>query len=397
MPSFPAIAPQCLDAVERRFRANFEEYDELGAAVSVWQGERELIHLAHGWADRTRTRPWTDDTLVPVWSCTKGPAAAACLLALEQQPGLSLDAPVAEIWPAFAGGGKGNIRFHQLLSHQAGLAALDEPRPSLEDHAAVIRVLEKQEPLWRSGHGYHPRTHGFLLDECVRRLTGAGSLGQFWFEELAQPLGLDVWVGLPASEYDRVAHVYPGRVRRDQGLDLEPEVEAAFYQAFSDRESLSSRAFASPRGLSGVAEMNRPGVWAAGYPAFGGVASARGLAGFYAFLAAGGTCAGTSFFRNETMAAMEQILIQGEDRVLLRETAFAAGFMKDPVDADGKRKRRSLMGPSVRAFGHPGAGGSLAFADPDSGIGFAYVMNRMSRSVFPTEKALQLVRCLYGC
>ena len=144
-----------------------------------------------------------------------------------------------------------------------------------------------------------------------------------------------------------------------------------------------------------MADMNDPAVWSVGYPAMGGLASARGLAAFYAFLAIGGACAGTRFFREDMVAAMGTTVVQGPDQVLLRETAFAMGFMKDPVGPDG-HKQRQLFGPNTRAFGHPGAGGSLAFADPDTGIGFAYVMNQMERSVFPTEKTLGLVRCLYG-
>jgi CubicO group peptidase (beta-lactamase class C family) len=379
------INPENLARLEARF---FEDSGSLGAAVAVWQGGMELLSLVRGHRDRARTVPWTEETLVPVWSCTKGPAVAATLSALEEN-GRTLAELVATIWPEFAQTGKETITIGQLLSHQAGLAALDDP-PSITDHQAVVRAIERQAPLWTTGHGYHPRTFGFLLEELVRRLTGAASLGDYWRESLAEPLGLDVWIGLPESEHGRVASIYPGRNGEQSAI------ERRFYEAFSDRASLSARAFGSPRGLHAVADMNDPAVWSVGYPAMGGLASAQGLAVFYAFLAKGGSCAGEYFFSECMIETMETTLAQGPDQVLLRETAFAAGFMKDPVGPDGLKQPHALFGPNIRAFGHPGAGGSLAFADPETGIGFAYVMNQMDRSVFPAEKTLALVSCLYS-
>ena len=386
MSSFPTVSEASLQRLEQQFQANLENEADLGAAVSVWQGERELIHLAGGFMDRDKTRAWTDESLVPVWSCTKGLAAGTALAALGEA-GIGLGTPVAEIWEAFGQAGKSAITLGELLSHQAGLAALSHP-PALDDYAAVIQALEEEAPRWTAGHGYHVRTFGFLLEEIVRRVSGAASLGAYWREVLAEPLGLDAWIGLPESEDHRVAELVPGR------FGSENEEEARFYRSLGDRNGLTVQAFGSPRGLHSVGALNDPKVWRVGYPAFGGVASARGLAAFYGMLAQGGQCAGTAFFDGVSLNAMETPLTQGQDQVFLRETAFAAGFMKDPIDAEG-RKMRSLFGPSTRAFGHPGAGGSLAFADPEMGIGFAYVMNQMERSVFPTEKALRLVACLY--
>ena len=387
MASFPTVSEARLQCLERQFQANLENGADLGAAVSVWQGERELLHVAGGFMDRNRTRAWTPESLVPVWSCTKGLAAATTLAALEDA-GIGLDTPVAAIWESFGQAAKEQVTLAEVLSHRAGLAALSHP-PAVDDYAAVIKALEEEAPRWTTGHGYHVRTFGFLLDEIVRRVTGAASLGGFWREALAEPLGLDAWIGLPESEDDRVAELVPGR------FGAENDEEARFYRSLGDRDGLTAQAFGSPRGLHSVGALNDPKVWRIGYPAFGGVASARGLAAFYGMLAQGGRCAGTALFNQSSLRAMESPLAQGRDQVFLRETAFAAGFMKDPVDAAGG-KTRALFGPSTRAFGHPGAGGSLAFADPSMGIGFAYVMNQMERSVFPTEKALSLVACLYG-
>ena len=155
------------------------------------------------------------DTLVPVWSCTKGLAAATTLAALDEA-GLGLDTPVVELWEAFGQAGKEKLCVGHLLAHQAGLAALTDP-PPVEDYAAVIRALEEAAPLWSVGHGYHTRTYGFLLDEIVRRATGAASLGHYWREAMAEPLGIDAWIGLPESEHSRVAELVPGKFGSETG------------------------------------------------------------------------------------------------------------------------------------------------------------------------------------
>ena len=379
------IAKERLAQVQAHFEADLQ----LGGALSIWQGNNELLNLVGGYRDRERTLSWEAETLVPIWSCTKGPAAA-CVHAALTEAGSGIDEPVANIWPEFAQAGKGSVTVAQLLSHQAGLSAL-EHRVPIEDHQAVIAVLASQSPLWTlgTGHGYHPRTFGFLAEELVRRLTKAPSLGHYWRENLAEPLGLDVWIGLPPAEHHRVATVLPGQM----GTQTSAE-EAAFYAAFSDRKSLTQRSFSSPAGLCAVAEMNQADVWQAGYPAMGGVASACGLAAFYALLANGGNCAGTAFFQESQLDAMSTTLTSGYDHVLLRNTAFAAGFMKDPIDGHGY-KTQHLFGPNTQAFGHPGAGGSHAFADPATGIGLAYVINQMERRVLPTEATLRMVRSLY--
>jgi CubicO group peptidase (beta-lactamase class C family) len=168
-----------------------------------------------------------------------------------------------------------------------------------------------------------------------------------------------------------------------------------FYTAFLTAGSFTARAFTSPRGLHSAAALNKPEALTASFPGFGGVGTASGLAKFYAMLANRGTLAGRRFFEPPTLDWMKTTLTQGHDRVLLMETAFAAGFMRDPVDADG-RKTRTLFGPSLSAFGQPGAGGSHAFADPENGLAFAYVMNQMEPGVLPGPKALRLVEALYA-
>ena len=375
-----AISPSALGGMLEVFERNFRDRGELGASVCVWWDGMELVSTSHGWCEKECRREWTDDTLAPVYSATKGPASAALLHALDTH-GLNDASPVREVWPKFP---LPRASFAEMLSHQCGLAALDAP-VSVWDHAAVIAACEAQTPMWRpgDGHGYHPRTFGFLLDECVRRLTGV-SLGVWWRREIAVPLGIDVWIGLPEAEWPRVAKLYPGRAENSNLAD-------GFYAQFNAKESLTSRAFGSPQGLHAVHEMNSPKAWAAGFPAMGGVASARGLAKFYQAVI-GRVPAPFSPRVRRALAGPQS---QSHDRVLLRETCFTSGCQRDPLDQTGG-KIRHLYGPSTRAFGHPGAGGCHAFADPESGVSFAYVMNQMEMSVMPGLKCRDMVAALFA-
>ncbi|MCE9611751.1 MAG: beta-lactamase family protein [Chthoniobacter sp.] len=372
------------DRIATLFHENFTAYGELGASVCVWREGREVLSLAGGFRDRARTLPWTDETPVLFWSATKG-LAAACLLHACQEHAISPLRLVAEVWPDFSQAGKERVTIAELLSHQAGLPALT-PTVDVLDHAAVAAALAAETPHWPPGigHGYHPRTFGYLVDELLRRITGT-ALREYWRDQIAEPLGLDVWIGLPPER--EAAAVFPAKTAPPKG---DP-----FYTAFLTPDSLTARAFATPRGLHSVASMNSPEARAASLGAFGGIGTARGLAKFYALLAGGGEWAGRRFFQPATLDWMTTTLTQGLDRVLLAETAFSAGFMRDPADARGA-KRRTHFGPSPRAFGHPGAGGSHAFADPDTGLAFAYVMNQMEPGVFPGPKCLRLVAALYG-
>lgn len=379
-----------LDAVRAAFAENFARGAEVGAAVSVWRDGAEILSLAAGFRDAARSLPWERDTLVLIWSATKGLAAASVLHALERA-GLPLEARVMEFWPEFGRGGKESITVGQVLSHRAGLSALDAQNLSVLDHEGVTRAIERQTPIWTdaASHGYGPRTFGFVADEMVRRLAGGVTLGEYFRREFGDPLGLDLWIGLPAEHHARVAQMLAPRV----GGCREPE--DAFAEAMADPGSLTRRAFASPGGLPGASAMNSPAVRGASIPSLGGIGSASALAKFYAVLAAGGAWEGRHYFGAHAAAHMTHTLAQGYDQVLHLETAFSAGFMRDPVDGEG-RKLRSAFGPSTRAFGHPGAGGSLAFADPEAGIGFAYVMNQMEMGVLPKRRAIALVEALYA-
>ncbi|MEM8955981.1 MAG: serine hydrolase domain-containing protein [Verrucomicrobiota bacterium] len=381
------------ERLEHMFAENFSVRGDVGASVAVWRDGAEEVSLAGGLREKGGTLPWEGDTLVPVWSATKGMSAAAFLLALDEA-GRDLDEEVASVWERLGSGEKAGLTFGQVLSHQAGLSGLDDDA-SITDHEGVVGALEAQAPAWRRGdgrHGYHPRTWGFLVDELLRRVTGARSLGEYWRERLAMPFGLDLWIGeLTADVYGRVAPVYAGKPR-PEGLGE----DGPFYNAFGNVDSLTHRAFTSPRGLDGVSRFNDPSAWNLGLAAMGGLATASGLAKFYGILACGGMWGGERVFSERAMGWMESVLVDGEDLVFMRPTAFAAGMMKDPIDGESGAKRRAIFGPSTRAFGHPGAGGSHAFADPDRRMGFGYVMNQMELGILPKEKAMGLVGAVYG-
>jgi CubicO group peptidase (beta-lactamase class C family) len=386
VPTIPLMqldSSQLLDRLKPLFQENFEKFGELGAALSVWQNGKPVLDLYGGFRDARRERPWTNDTLVLVWSATKG-IGSACVLHVLQKHKIDLDQRVAEFWPEFAQAGKADITLAQLLSHQAGLCALDR-RVDVLDYGAVIRALEAQKPLWPPGtaHGYHARTFGFLLDELVRRIAGK-MLSDYWQENLARPLNLDLWIGLPEKENSRVATMYAPR----SGKPPEPK---QFYADLVTPGTLARKTFSSPYGLKTVSGMNTPAIRAQPIVSFGGIGSASALAKFYSMLVNGGKADGQTFFSAETLEWMSATLADGIDRVFQIPTAFAAGFMKDSRDA-----ARKMFGPSTKAFGHPGAGGSHAFADPENKIAFAYVMNQMEQSLLPNEKSLRLVDAIYG-
>ena len=378
-----------LAAIRTAFDENFRVRGELGAAVSVWHEGREVLSLAAGWRDRAHTLPWRDDTLVLMWSITKA-LGSACLLHVLAADGIGLDTPVAKLWPEFAASGKEVVTLAQLLSHQAGLAAMDTPQTSVLDHVAVASAVAAQAPNWPPGsaHGYHPRTFGFLLDELLRRRRPGQTVGSYWREQFAGPLGLDIWIGLPDEQSGRVASIYPAR---STGQAL----VGAFYDALGDERSLTRRAFTSPAGLHAVASMNTPEARRASIPSFSGIGSARSLGKFYAMLASGGALDGRTFFPPEALRWMSGMQTTGPDRILCLDTAFSAGFMQDPVGSGGGKTRR-LYGPSKTAFGQPGAGGGHALADPENQVAFAYLMNQMELGVLPSEKALSLLAGVYA-
>jgi CubicO group peptidase (beta-lactamase class C family) len=373
-----------LDQLHERFTENFSSRGELGASVSVYQHGEVRLRLAAGYQDRHRQRPWTAETRVLFWSATKA-LASACLLHACAQQGVPLGTPLTKIWPDYGAAGKERTTFLHVLSHQAGQPALRRPEVSVWDHPEVAATLANQAPFWTPGsrHGYHVRTFGFLVDELVRRLSGAPDIGTYFRQVFGEPLGIDLWIGLPPDLTEQVAPIHAPRKARESSPWDDP-----FYEALNDPGSLSRQAFTTPTGLPTPSSMNTPEARAAVFPAFGGIGTADSLARFYQLL-----CSPNAWFNVDTLQAASMVAASGMDEILRVPTAFGGGFMKDPLSPTGKL--RELFGPSPTAFGQPGAGGSHAFADPDSHLSFAYVMNQMEPGLFPNQKSMGLVESLY--
>jgi CubicO group peptidase (beta-lactamase class C family) len=371
-------------AVADVFASHFDSGDEVGAECCVYVDGVKRVDLWGGVADAATGRPWNRDTLTVVFSTTKGITATAIAM-LVDSGALSYDDRVADHWPEFAAAGKGDITIGQLMSHQAGLIALEAPIDfdEIMTVTPVIESLQRQAPLWPAGdgHGYHAITFGWLAGEVVARVAGK-RIGQFVADDIAGPLGIDMWIGLPEAEEGRVATL------ETPPPPIDPEM-VSFYAELYARGANGYRALTLDGRLRTMPEnhFNTRAVHATEMPGANGITSAAALARMYA--ATIGEVDGVRLLSHDTMQAARTERVGGPDRTLLVDTRFGAGFWlhgaAQPMMQDG-------------SFGHPGAGGSLAFANPELGVGFAYVMNQMGHGVSadPRNVALgdALLRCL---
>jgi CubicO group peptidase (beta-lactamase class C family) len=367
--------------VREVFQKSFDS-GEVGAAVAVTIGGRTVLDLWGGHRDAARTRPWTRDTLVNVYSTTKG-VTAVCAHRLAEQGRLDLDAPVARYWPEFAAAGKERIPVRWLLCHKAGLPALrdDIPADARFDWGYWTGALAAEAPWWEPGtqHGYHALTFGHLVGEVVRRVDGR-SLGTCFREDLAEPLGLDFHIGLAASHDARVAEVLPAP-------PSPPGVPNPFLAARKDPRSLVGRVFGNP--ALEPRDVNTRAWRAAELPAANGHGTARGLARLYGALATDGVLDGVRVLSPEQIARANTEQASGVDAVLSPlHSRFGLGFMMT--------QPMIPFGPNPRAFGHPGAGGSIAFADPDAQLGFAYTMNQMQTGLGGDARGFALIGAVYA-
>ncbi|MFL5698762.1 MAG: serine hydrolase domain-containing protein [Ktedonobacteraceae bacterium] len=410
MSSFPAlkkrinngeIAGFCdprFERVAQEFERNFQQRDELGASVCVTlEGER-MVDLWGGIAHPDSQAPWVEDTLSIVWSATKG-ATALCAHILASRGLLDLDAPVIRYWPEFGQAGKETIPVKMLLNHQSGLAALSEPLPAgaFYDWELMIKALEKQKPFWRPGsmHGYHGFTFGWLVGEVVRRVSGK-SLGTFFREEVAEPLGLDFWIGLPEELENRVAFMIPAPPPGPEGP------VSAMFVAMADPTSLQTLVMFNSGGhmlpgSDGTLGFNLRAAHAAEIGAAGGISNARGLAGMYAPLANGGSLKGVNLVSRDIIARMGAVSSASAlDASILAPTRFSLGYAKS---IDNRREPGCTENDSAilseEAFGHPGFGGALGFADPAARMSFGYVMNRMGQGLGINQRGQSLVDAVY--
>ncbi|MFG3586245.1 serine hydrolase domain-containing protein [Streptomyces sp. NPDC047990] len=369
-------------AVRAAFEENFRDRGELGAAVSVTLGGETVVDLWGGWADAGRTRPWERETLVNVWSTSKGPTAL-CAHILADRGLLDLDAPVAAYWPEFAAAGKEAVLVRHLLSHRAGLAGLREPHTfeQLCDWELTVDRLAAQEPWWEPGtrSGYHALTFGHLVGEVVRRVSGLLP-GAFLEREVTGPLGIDFTVGLPAKEAGRAAElVHP--------------------VAASDSEQAAVFAQLAPAAVAaltnppvGAAEANTPRWRAAEIPAANGHGTARAIAALYGILAGRGSYGSRQILSPE---AAERVR---EGQGSCRDLVLGAGFAHETEAGLGLwlSGANASYGPNPRAFGHDGFGGSCGLADPEAAVSLGYVMNRMGPHIADDPRKTALVAALYS-
>jgi len=359
-------------AVKDAFAANFEAGEELGARFTLVEAGEVVVDLWAGHADRHHTKPFDDRTLTPVFSTTK--AMASLLMArLVDQGKLDYGQTVASIWSDYAQAGKGAVTIEQMLSHQDGLSGFPDPMEPSEwfDWDHICAKLAAMAPLWPPGtaSGYHPITFGYLAGEVFRRVEGR-TMGTALRQDLAEPFGLDLWIGLPDSEFGRVAELQrPSRVP-DFGHANEA-TRAAFLTPWS-----------SPAGR-GQAEWRRMEI-----PSANGHCTALALAKLMGALANDGWLDGETILSPALIAEASRERIRGQDLVLPFEMSWAAGFMRNEAVHP--------WGPCDRTFGHSGWGGSCAFADPDRQLGGAYVMNKQSTDLLGDHRPKRLIEAAYG-
>lgn len=366
------------ESVRELFAARLAAKAEVGAAIAFTLEGESVVDLWGGHADRERTRAWNRDTIVNTYSTTKG-MTTICAHRLVEQGRLDLDAPVARYWPEFARAGKADIPVRWLLCHKAGLPAIRRPMPreSLYDWDAVCAGLAECEPWWTPGsrHGYSPVTFGHLVGELIRRIDGR-SVGRMFREDIALPLGADYHIGLDPENDARVADMIgglvPPKAERETAAPRLKGPLAQFLRDMSDPTTMVGAAFNNPPIPAGA--VNQRAWRGAEIPAANGHGTARALARIYGALACDGAVDGVRILEPKTIARATEEQAAGPDATLAgMPMRYGLGFML--------RSASTPLSPSPRAFGHPGAGGSIGMADPDRRVGFGFVMNKMGAAM----------------
>lgn len=379
------------------FLDNFRDRNELGASLCVKVSGQTKIDVWGGRVSADGDAPWKEDSVVVVFSGTKG-ATATCAHVLADRGLLDLEAPVSAYWPEFARHGKENATVGMMLNHSVGVPGFRERvKPgAFADWDYMVRRLEEEPPFWDPGSrcGYHMLTIGWLVGELVRRVSGK-SFGQFFAQEIAQPLGIDFWIGLPEEHEIRVVPFIPQIPSRDDPdltdfqLSLLNNPASEFSRAVLNvggyepaRKDSETKRFVPDTRLAHAAEIGGSG----------GITNARGLAGLYDPLANGG---GNLVSPDQVWKMSQTSMCASLDPMLVLPTRFALGYMKS---MDNRHRRLGhiesvIMGD--RAFGHVGAGGSLGFADPDCDLAFGYAMNRLGPGILLNERGQSLVDTAY--
>jgi CubicO group peptidase (beta-lactamase class C family) len=374
--------------VAYEFMNNFTDRGEVGASVCIRIGDEKVVDL---WGGVTNTRTqalWDADSLCVVFSCTKA-ATAMCAHLLIDRGLLDLKAPVSKYWPEFSQGGKEGITVEMMLNHSAGLPAFKEPIKAngFNDWDYMVKRLENETPFWPPGtrNGYHMISYGWTVGELVRRVSGK-SLGQFFQDELATPLKMDFWIGLPEEQEPRVAHMMMGEP------NMKPPFSDYAMAVMGDRQSASHLALMNNGGHAA----NSSQAHAAEIGGAGGISHARSLSRMFMPLANKGWAKGNRYFSEEAVATMgEESVATQQDAVLLMPTRFSLGFMKSMDNRNNKPGNTESFIIGDRAFGHVGAGGSTGFADPDCNMAFGYAMNKMGNGILLNERGQALVDGAY--
>lgn len=369
------------EALKEAFGELFADHQERGAALCVQIGGETVVDIWAGTADKDGAQAWHSDTILNLFSCTKTFAAVAALQLVEQGK-LELDAPVAHWWPEFAAAGKERITLRQLLSHTSGLPALRQmlPAEALYDWEQMTAALAAEQPWWTPGqaHGYCPITYGWLVGELLRRVDGRGP-GEIIAARIAQPLGLDLHVGLAEQDFPRVAHI-----ARKKGEMGDAAAQRLLKCMMGEPNALSTRAFANPPSI--LTSTNKPEWRRMQQPAANGHGNARALAGFYAALLDG------RLLEAQMLNEMTREHAYGDDLTLLTPTRLGLGCMLDQP-----HMANATYGMGPKAFGHPGAGGSVGFADPEREVAFGFVTNSLGPYVLMDPRAQKLAHVLTQC
>jgi CubicO group peptidase (beta-lactamase class C family) len=381
------------EEVASEFEKNFAQREEVGAACAVYHEGRKVVDLWGGYRDREALAPWEEDTLVLVFSATKG--ISALTVALAHSRGLiAYDEKVATYWPEFAQNGKENVTVRQLLGHQAGLCAIDEPlNPQvLADLDAVASILARQRPAWEPStrHGYHHLSLGLYEGELIRRTDPQHrSLGRFFQDEIATPLGLEFYIGLPSEVTHSKVATIEGFTALQMLLHMNT-MPAGMVLGYMNPRSLTRRTFGNPK-LRSPSDFNRPEYRRVELPAGNGIGQVRSMAKAYGVFAAGNHELGID---EDTLKALTAPptppSLGSRDEVLKTDMSYSLGF--------NRPSKAFRFGSSGKTFGTIGAGGSFGFADPQAQVGFAYAPNKMGFHLWddPREKALRdaVYRCL---
>ena len=375
-------------SIKEAFVANFDSHAEVGASLAVNIAGETVVDLWGGHCDEAQKKPWTENTISIIFSCTKAATALTAHLLIDRGE-LELDAPVAKYWPEYAKNGKENTTVRMMLNHSSAVPAFRETLDAgaYYNWEYMTKRLEEEAPFWVPGerNGYHMVSFGWTVGELVRRVSGQ-SLGDFFKQEIADPLGLDYWISLPESEFERVAPI----IQFLPGPDTPP---TDFTTALmNDPKSISHLSFFN----SGGWDINSTETMVAEIGGAAALSNARGMVGMYVPLANDGHANGKQLLSTSAIQRMAEVsMATGCDATLLMPTRFGLGFMRS---MDNRHRPQGQMESVVLgrgAFGHVGAGGSLGFADPDCHLAFAYTMNKMGSGLMLNERGQNLVDATY--